>query len=354
MGAMMLGWMTTWAVRCGIATYSSHLIENLSDKPIILAANDDQLVSGFRDGEIRCWEKNSSDFSLIIEKIKKNKIKKLVIQHHPGQIIFNDLNNFLLDLENLGIEISITLHNTRERPLIFRKNRIDRAIEGLVKCKNIIVHSNEDVQRLLQMGISKNVHMIPHGIYPPPKKLVSIDLPAGRKIATFGFLLPNKGFRELITAFSILKEEGWDKLVMLCANRGDSEKELERCKKLIKRLNLEEDVILKTEFLDDEVAISTLSKCELVVFPYQKTKESASGAARMAIAAGTAIAVTPLEIFSDLEGSIVLPGISSSKIIDGIKNISEEVINDSKLQITELRDRFQWNKIAEKYEKLIF
>ena len=34
----------------------------------------------------------------------------------------------------------------------------------------------------------------------------------------------------MITAFSMLKEDGWDKLVMLCADRGDSSEELEKCK----------------------------------------------------------------------------------------------------------------------------
>ena len=349
----MLGWMTTWAVRCGIATYSSHLIGNLSRKPIILAANDEEIVSGFGEGEIRCWEKNSSDFSLVLEKIKEVKIKKLVIQHHPGQIKFSDLNNLLIDLANLDVEISITLHNTREKPIFFRKNRIDRAITGLERCKNIIVHTSEDVNRISKMGIKKNVHLIPHGIYPFPENIVSIDLPPGRKMATFGFLLANKGFSELILAFSELKEDGWDKLVMLCADRGDSKKELEKCNNLIKKLHLENDIILKTEFLDDEIAISTLSKCELVVFPYQRTKESASGAARMAIAAGSAIAVTPLEIFSDLEGAIVLPGTGVSDIKRGIMNISEEEINESEQKITRLREKFQWKKISKKYEKLI-
>ena len=76
--------------------------------------------------------------------------------------------------------------------------------------------------------------------------------------------------------------------------------------------------------------------------------------ARMAIAAGSAIAVTPLEIFSDLEGSIVLPGTSSSDIKGGIMSISERSLTESKEKITLLRDKFQWNKISKKYEKLIY
>ena len=270
----MLGWMTTWKVKCGIATYSSHLIKHLKEPPLILAAKDENSIGGLEAGEFRCWEKNSSDFSEFIDVIKQNEITKLMIQHHPGQIIFNDLNGLLLSLHELGVETSITLHNTRERPLIYRKNRIDRAIPGLINCTNVIVHSNHDMNRLSKMGISENIHMIPHGIYAKPEELVPLNLPEGRRIATFGFLLPNKGFRELIVAFSRIKDTRWDKLVMLCANRGDSDRELLACNSLISKLDLENDVILNSEFLDDDVAISTLSECDLVVFPYQKTKES--------------------------------------------------------------------------------
>ena len=74
----------------------------------------------------------------------------------------------------------------------------------------------------------------------------------------------------------------------------------------------------------------------------------------MAIAAGSAIAVTPLEIFSDLEGSIVLPGISASDIKRGIMSVSEQSLNESREKITLLRDKFQWSKISKKYEKLIY
>ena len=73
----------------------------------------------------------------------------------------------------------------------------------------------------------------------------------------------------------------------------------------------------------------------------------------MAIAAGSAIAVTPLEVFSDLEGAIVLPGNSVSDIKRGIMNISEEDINESEQKITRLREKFQWKKISKRYEKLI-
>ena len=63
-----------------------------------------------------------------------------------------------------------------------------------------------------------------------------------------------------------------------------------------------------TDFLDDDVVIATLAKCELLVFPYQNTNESASGAVRMGVASGVPIAVSPIPIFDDIDGAIKMRG----------------------------------------------
>ena len=139
----MLGWMTTWGVRCGIATYSSFLIENLDKEVVILAQSD-----GAPEDEItRCWERKNGDFSILLARIEEYGIKEIVIQHHPGQIIFKHLSSLLHSLYSKGIEVNITLHNTRERPLVFRSNRIDKAVKALKLCKNIFVHTKSDISR---------------------------------------------------------------------------------------------------------------------------------------------------------------------------------------------------------------
>ena len=79
-----------------------------------------------------------------------------------------------------------------------------------------------------------------------------------------------------------------------------------------------------TDFLDDDVAISTLSKCELLVFPYQNTNESASGAVRMGVASGAPIAVSPIPIFDDIEGSIRMRGTSVDDIVASISMLGDE------------------------------
>jgi len=339
----MLGWITTWGVRCGIATYSDFLISNLDREVVILAQSD----RAPQDDSIRCWERRNGDFSQLLMKIDELKIKEIMIQHHPGLIIFKDLSNLLHSLFERGIEVSITLHNTRSKPLVFRANRIDKAAKSLQGCKNVFVHTQADVKRLEKMKVSNNVHHIPHGIYPPPKTGTEPILKKGGKtLATFGFMMPHKGQPELIEVFKQLKD--WDELWLLCAEVDTSAIVLEKCLELA-----DERVKINTDFLDDDVAIATLAQADLVVFPYQSTKESASGAIRMAIAAGVPVAVTPLEIFSDIKGAIRLPDRSINGMVKGILEIDETKLESSKEAIISQRDKQQWSVIGAEIESLL-
>ena len=59
----------------------------------------------------------------------------------------------------------------------------------------------------------------------------------------------------------------------------------------------------------------------MVVFPYQSTNESVSGAVRQAISSLTPVAVAPLSIFDDVSDVVhKLPGSTPSLIANGIKD----------------------------------
>lgn len=344
----MIGWITTWDIRCGIATYSAFLSREFDEKVTILC----QKGEGEResDGVIPCWERDSNDFSGILSQISILGIEKVIIQHQPGLLRFSYLNELLLILSRMDVKVIITMHNTRDRSLVFPSKRIEKAVEGLRTVSTIMVHSKADVENLLALGIKANVTMIPHGIYPPPTEDAEGLRLSGKTIATFGFLLPHKGQIELIEAFARL--EGWDSLLLLCAVREGTGKTLDKCKHLIAKHSLENRVQLVTEFLDDEVAIKTLAGCDLLVFPYQNTKESASGAVRMGVASGAPIAVTPIPIFDDINGAIRLPGTSVDAIVKGIQAIDESQMNASKKAIVELRDSLQWSEVANRLQAL--
>ena len=120
---------------------------------------------------------------------------------------------------------------------------------------------------------------------------------------------------------------------------------------MYKRQGLTGRVRLVTDFLDDDVAISTLAKCELLVFPYKNTKESASGAVRMGVAAGVPIAVTPIPIFDDIEGAIKMRGTSVDDIVASISMLQEDELKSSRKSIIELRDSLQWDEVAKRIQE---
>ena len=122
---------------------------------------------------------------------------------------------------------------------------------------------------------------------------------------------------------------------------------------LIAKKNLVGRVRLITDFLDDDVAISTLAKCDLLVFPYQNTKESASGAVRMGVASGVPIAVTPIPIFEDIVGAIKLRGKTVDDIVASISMTSNEELESCRNDMVKLRDSLQWDVVAGRIQELL-
>jgi glycosyltransferase involved in cell wall biosynthesis len=342
----MLGWISTWGIRCGIATYSRFLVEQMDDVVVMCQSGEGEV-----EGAIPCWKRDSNFFGGIIAQIAGKGIDTVVIQHQPGLLRFSYLNELLLKLSEMDVKVFITMHNTRDRSLVFPSKRLEKAVEGLKTCSTVMVHSNSDVEILKALGIEDNVVMIPHGIYPPPSDSAETLPVEGRVMGSFGFLLKHKGQLELVEAFERLP--GWDQLLLLCATIERSGKMEDRINSLIEKKGLTGRVKLVTDFLDDDVAIASLAKCELLVFPYQNTKESASGAVRMGVAAGVPLAVTPIPIFDDVTGAIRMRGGTVDDIVASISKISQDDLDSSRNSMIELRDSLQWDEVAKRIQALL-
>ena len=342
----MLGWISTWGIRCGIATYSRFLVEQMDDVVVMCQSGEGEV-----EGAIPCWKRDSNFFGGIIAQIAGKGIDTVIIQHQPGLLRFSYLNELLLKLSEMDVKVFITMHNTRDRSLVFPSKRIEKVVEGLKTCSTVMVHSNSDVEILKALGIEDNVVMIPHGIYPPPSDSAESLPVEGRVMGSFGFLLQHKGQLELVEAFERLP--GWDKLLLLCATIERSGKMEAKINSLIEKKGLTGRVKLVTDFLDDDVVIASLAKCDLLVFPYQNTKESASGAVRMGVAAGVPLAVTPIPIFDDVTGAIRMRGGTVDDIVASVSKISQDELDSSRKSMVELRDSLQWDEVAKRIQTLL-
>ena len=53
----MIGWISTWGIRCGLATYSKFLVEQMEDVVVMCQSGE-----GDVEGAIPCWNRDSNSF----------------------------------------------------------------------------------------------------------------------------------------------------------------------------------------------------------------------------------------------------------------------------------------------------
>ena len=340
---LSLGWVSTYNARCGIATYSEHLLEffDKSVFEITILADDQEAIGADPDNIVRLWSKGSGGLARIRTYLITNRFDAAVFQYNFAFFDLSDFSDTLIELSNAGINTFIIFHRTRDlenyRSLVSQQ----KIKEALQSCTRIVVHGLEDVNRLRRFGVTENVVLLAHGVIDrPASNMDAVRSLLGLSdfspvIGTFGFLLPGKGLTELIHSFALmLRAYPAAYLLMLNADypNVESQEQRERCLALVRLLELEGHLRLINEFLDIEETLFLLSACDAIVFPYQRSEESASGAVRLGLAAGRPVLTTPLSIFSDLSEIVYqLPGIEAREIAEGILSLLDN--EDRKTEI---------------------
>ncbi len=347
-----IGWVTSWNTRCGIATYSTHLVENIPAKITIFAAKTADVTQQDGAEVIRCWTADEEDpLDEMARSIDAKQIDTLVIQFNYGFFNLEKFGCFLSRQLDAGRILVLTMHSTTD-PVHVHHKRLEIIREPLARCQRILVHAPSDLNRLKALGLVENVALFPHGIldYSPQQRARNDAAFPSKKnnftIASYGFFLPHKGLLELIEAVALLKQWGCDvRLEMINAEYPvpESAAIVQEAKAKISMMGLGDQVRMTTNFLPDEESLALLSAADLIIFPYQETGESASGAVRYGLAVGKPIAVTPLSIFDDVAAAVLkLPGVSPKHLAQGIKKLLDEIAKDSESYQTKANDAARW------------
>lgn len=318
-----VAWMTSWNTKCGIAEYSSHLLAaSMTDQnfeTFILAQNASELNQPDGTNVYRCWENLLAPIDQLLAKIAEITPDVIVIQFNFGFISMNDLTRLLSHCEKTGIVTLVELHATKD---VFHGDTsisLRSAQAGLARASRILAHSLDDVNRLKEMGLVENVCLFPHGVLdwkPSMDGASMIKRSMGMNedafiIASFGFLLPHKGLAELIEAFEAVRcKRPNARLVMVNAlyPHPISSDLHEQLKASIACHAFSHEITLLTDFLEDEESLALLHRADVIVFPYQTTAESASGAVRHGLVAGKPVLCTPLPIFAELSAAVHYTG----------------------------------------------
>lgn len=348
-----IGWVTTWNTRCGIATYSAHLVENIPSKIAIFAAKTADLTEQDGSEVVRCWSAGvENTLDELAKCIDDQQIDTLVIQFNYSFFNLASFGRFLSRQLDAGRTVLVTMHSTVDPVHVLPHQRLEIIREPLSRCHRILVHAPADLNRLKTLGLVDNVALFPHGIrdYLPPQcaedKTTFLSKKKSFTIASYGFFLPHKGLLELIEAIGLLNQWGADVwLNMVNAEYPDPESAflIQQAKAKISSMGLDNRVRLTTDFLPDDKSLDLLSTVDLIVFPYQATGESSSAAVRSGLVAGPPVAVTPLSIFDDVDPAVFkLPGVSPSQIARGIQQTLDEIAINSDSSQKKARDASRW------------
>lgn len=320
---MRVAWVTSWNVRCGIAEYARHLLSPFPDeqRTRTVIFSDDRPPIG-SDGEsfrVRpVWRAGTADgWAPLPEAIAAEDPHVVLIQHQPGMIGWTALASLLLTAPLRRRVVVATLHNTRNLREL-NTNERDFTLAALAAIDRVLVHTVADLNGLSALGLSDNVTLLPHGATSPLPERPVRRFGTAPRIGCYGFFLPGKGIATLIEAFGAVRAEWPDarmRLVNAAYGTAESEAELTACRNLAERLGVAAHIEWETAFLPHERSLALLAECDLIVLPYQESNESSSAALRSALAAGVAVAVTPLPLFEEARAATLpLSGLDAGAI----------------------------------------
>lgn len=333
-----LALFSTYNSKCGIAQYSKYLISTFEKKVIIFANIVDDLPSNENKKQvIRCWDdgREVKDINSLKNQLIDHAITKLIIQYNFSFIPLFLLKELLVFCDGHHIQTHLFLHSTKDVIEKNYKDSFSSIASTLIKSTKIYVHTLEDINNLKDFGIYKNTFLFHHGINSDIKQIDSTivnDIPI---IATFGFLLPQKGIFELIdVAENLHVREIKVKLLLLTAihpAKISSDLKIKLIKK-IENSPIKEFITLNTNFLDEKEVISKLQQADKILFLYKNTQESSSAAIRMGLLAGKEVITTPSTIFDDV-----------SSVVTQTKDDTIDVIADT--LINSLKNKFDNTKL---------
>jgi glycosyltransferase involved in cell wall biosynthesis/2-polyprenyl-3-methyl-5-hydroxy-6-metoxy-1,4-benzoquinol methylase len=362
-----LALLTTWDIRCGIAEYSRYLAEALSSlggEPLIIANAHDGIRSSLLGDLIEydvwpLWTYDSVNYSdskinisAIVQLLHKKNINRLYIQYHHGFMHETWLLRLTEACRHGGVKAFVTLHNSSK----ISHETLSSIDQGGV---HFFVHTSQEKKTLRKTGII-NVSRVHHGIidFPDEDTLVArqkLKISHSRVIGSFGFLRPHKGILELIEAVGKLKEKIPDILFLgmhALYPSQDSRDLLTLCLNKIRELHLQNNVILKTDFIGIQEIIAYLHAADIVVLPYHDSDEGSSATAHMAISAKRPLITSRSIIFRDIEAVCSrLDSIEPAEMSEHLFTVLSDhrVLNALKCKVVQYAKDHSWRTAAEEY-----
>jgi glycosyltransferase involved in cell wall biosynthesis len=310
--APRIGWVSTWQITCGIAQYSTYLLDRMSPavrRRMTIICDDRSPAAKGEIAHDAVWKLIGDKADEIVQAARRHEVEALLIQHQDGLISWEQLgqigrNPALADMVSVAM-----LHNVRTLLWKVKAEDLPDVIAGLARMTRILVHNIEDLNLLLGMGLDRNVGLFPHGAMAPsrspwPRAISRDDAPI---IGCHGFFFRHKGIDKLIRAAAMLRQD-WPGLRLRLVNARfpgpEHDEVIEECRAIAAEVGMEDAVEWHLDFLPVERVEALLSECDMIVLPYDESDDSASGAVRTSLSTMVPLLATRVKIFGDLGAAV--------------------------------------------------
>lgn len=218
-----------------------------------------------------------------------------------------------------------------------------------------IVMSSSVEKDMKHFTNTKPVKLIPHPIYDNygeildksvARKHLDID-PDKKYVMFFGFIRDYKGLDLLLEA---MNNEEIKKLGIKCIVAGEYYGNKEKYEKMIRELNIEDRLVLKTDFIPNEEVKYYFSAADLIVQPYKSATQS--GISQLAYHFEKPMVVTnvgglPEIVDNGKSGYVVNPGPEdiANAIVDFFKTGNDNIFSE---KVKEKKKEFSWYNFVNK------
>ncbi|QTH20671.1 glycosyltransferase [Rhizorhabdus wittichii] len=311
--------------RCGLATFTSHVIDALRARfPALLVdhyAMDDGSGVAYPAPVRTIAADDPAAYRLAAGLIEASGAQAIWLQHEFG-IFGGEGGRHVLDLvERSTLPIVATLHTVLEHP-----SPAERApFEALLRRASHLIVMAERGRRILQevYGVAADrIAVIPHGVpdrahADPEAAKARLGLAGRRIVMTFGLLAPDKGIDVMIEAMPAIAAAHPDCCYLvigathpnLVREQGEALREALTAR--AEALGIAGHVRFVDAFLEQQALLDRLEACDVYVTPYLNMAQITSGTLSYAIGLGKPVVSTPYlhaaEILADGHGVLVPP-----------------------------------------------
>ncbi len=306
-------YVTTFPPReCGIATFTSDLIENFDklygkqEETKVLALSIDSNDHNKYPRRVigRILQDEVADYEKAARMINDMPEVELVALEHEYGIYGKDYGkNVLVFLDLINKPVTVTCHTVLPNPapemLAVMKSIIEKVDRVIVMTK-----TSERILKEVYGADPNKIKVIPHGIHPVQFSLgqdakKELCLGTHKIISTFGFLSRGKGIEYGIEAMASIAREFPEATYLIIGEthpvvkRNEGEVYREELKAQAKRLGLENKVIFIDKYLDTKDLIKYLEATDIYLSLSQNPDQAVSGTLSYALGTGRPVISTP-------------------------------------------------------------